>query len=768
MRSAGAKKRGLHMMCVKWLAIAAGMLGLFVLWLPLSLQAQLVLSFAVLGFMFMAMTRPNSKPLRMMTFVFAGIIALRYAYWRTTQTLPDISEPLNFVPAIMLYLAEMYCLAMLAVSLFMLADPLRRTTPVPKSRETLPTVDVFIPSYNEDPELLALTLAAAKSMIYPKEKLTVFLLDDGGTEQKRNQKDPKLAMAAQRRHEKLKALCEAMDVRYHTRARNEHAKAGNLNEGLAVSSGELVVVFDADHAPVREFLKETVGFFAEDEKLFLVQTPHYFLNPDPLEKNLKTFARMPSENEMFYSILQRGLDKWNAAFFCGSAAVLRRKALETTGGFAGQSITEDCETALALHSKGWHSVYVDKPLIAGLQPETFVSFIGQRARWCQGMLQILILNRPFLARGLTMAQRICYAGINLFWLFPLSRLVFMFAPLLYIFFSLEIYEANIMEFASYALTYLVSSFAMQSYLYGRVRWPWVSELYEYVQSVLLFGSILSVVRNPRKPTFNVTAKGQTLDKSGLSAVARPYFMIFFLLLAAALYSAWRYFTEPAASELLLIVAGWNLINLGLAGAALGVVAERRELRRNQRLPVRRHALMHIGETLHSILIHDASSGGISVEFIEGDAPKATGEAPLSGMVELRRNGQVLTFDVVLRGTRGSEAAIQYGFAYAERSPRTFLAIAELMYSDQAVLQERLTRRQVRLGFFAGTFRFACWTIGETLRAMRYGVGLIREHAVKSAEDAPMVIPAKDMPETMQGPVAVPAAAPAVDGVRAYG
>jgi cellulose synthase (UDP-forming) len=187
--------------------------------------------------------------------------------------------------------------------------------------------------------------------------------------------------------------------------------------------------------------------------------------------------------------------------------------LRAVGGFSGQSITEDCETALSLHAKGWHSLYVDKPLIAGLQPETFVAFIGQRARWCQGMLQILLLNRPFLAKGLTMGQRICYAGINLFWLFPLSRLAFMLSPLLYIFFSLEIYQANIQEFGVYALTYLIASFAMQSYLYGKVRWPWVSELYEYIQSIMLVGSIVSVVRNPRKPTFNVTAKGQTLDST---------------------------------------------------------------------------------------------------------------------------------------------------------------------------------------------------------------------------------------------------------------
>ena len=82
-----------------------------------------------------------------------------------------------------------------------------------------------------------------------------------------------------------------------------------------------------------------MGYFEEDPQLFLVQTPHFFINPDPLERNLETFDMMPSENEMFYGIIQRGLDKWNAAFFCGSAAVLSRRALESTGGFSGISIT---------------------------------------------------------------------------------------------------------------------------------------------------------------------------------------------------------------------------------------------------------------------------------------------------------------------------------------------------------------------------------------------------------------------------------------------
>lgn len=721
---------------VSLLAIIAGTSSLFLLWLPMSLQAQLVLSLTILGLMLLSMQRPENKTLRLMTFVYAGVIALRYAYWRTTDTLPDSSDLLNFIPGLLLYIAEMYCLVMLAINFFIVADPLKRAAPGTQAAADLPTVDVFVPSYNEAPDLLALTLAAAKNMNYPANKLTVYLLDDGGTDAKCGHRDPVVAHSAQRRREELQSLCAALGVRYHARAENTHAKAGNLNAGLKISSGDLVVVFDADHAPVREFLSETVGYFAADDRLFLVQTPHFFLNPDPLEKNLDTFRQMPSENEMFYSIVQRGLDKWNASFFCGSAAVLRRAALEETNGFQGQSITEDCESALALHCRGWHSVYVDKPLIAGLQPETLVSFIGQRVRWAQGMLQILILNRPFLQRGLTFAQRVCYAGTNLFWLFPLTRLTFMVAPLLYIFFSLQIFQANIVEFVCYTLTYLISSFAMQNYLFGKVRWPWVSELYEYVQAVMLLGAIFSVVRNPRKPTFNVTAKGQTLETSKLSPIALPYFAIFLLLAAASGYAIWRYLSEPMPSELLLIVIGWNLINMGLAGAALGVVAERRERRRNQRLSVRRHALLHMGSVVHTVILTNVSSGGVAVEFIDNPA-KAVGEGEVCSL-ELRRNGKALRKDIVCRVARSGLDG-SFGFAFVQRDPDTFSLIAEIMYSEQSFLQDRINLRQKPIGFFIGTLRFSLWSVRECMRALIYALGLVKETQQTSHPDAELLL-----------------------------
>jgi cellulose synthase (UDP-forming) len=451
--------------------------------LPISLQAQLIASVIVLSLMaLLKLVRPEGI-WRLIALALGTAIVMRYVYWRTTSTLPPVNQLQDFIPGFLLYLAEMYSVMMLALSLFVVSMPMRPRAAKLAGDDSLPTVDVFIPTYNEEPALLVNTIAAAQAMDYPSDRVTIWLLDDGGTVQKRQSDDVVAASAAEMRFEELTRICDEFGIRYLTRERNEHAKAGNLNNGLAHSTGELIAVFDADHAPARDFLRETVGYFGEDPRLFLVQTPHFFLNPDPLEKNLQTFERMPSENEMFYGIIQRGLDKWNASFFCGSAAVLSRRALEETNGFSGVSITEDCETAIALHASGWNSVYVDKPLIAGLQPATFASFIGQRSRWAQGMMQILRFRFPPLKRGLSVPQRLCYMSSTLFWLFPFPRTIFLFAPLCYLFLDLEIFTASGGEFLAYTLSYMIVNLMMQNYLYGDFRWPWISELYEYVQSV---------------------------------------------------------------------------------------------------------------------------------------------------------------------------------------------------------------------------------------------------------------------------------------------
>ena len=451
-----------------------------------------------------------------------------------------------------------------------------------------------------------------------------------------------------------------------------------------------------------------------------------------MEKNLGTWAKMPSENEQFYSVVQCGLDKWNAAFFCGSAAVLRRRALEEVGGFSGITITEDCETALELHARGWTSRYVDRPLIAGLQPETFASFIGQRSRWCRGMMQILILKNPLFRRGLHLPQRIGYLSSSLFWLFPFPRLVFVMAPLMFIFFDLKIYVANVPDFLSYTVTSMAVSVMLQNYLFGRVRWPWVSELYEYVQSFFLAPAILSVIRNPRKPTFNVTAKGLTLDKDHFSEFALPFVITFAVLLAASIVAGMRIWSGTSQSDLMVVVAIWNTFNLVIAATAIGVVAEKRERRRSHRLDLCIAGKLEVGSRIVDVVIEDASQGGVRMRPMNGEAlhiERAMRVGALS--VDFGPKAPELpSLPVAIRRMSSNAQGMEIGAEFFGLRAAHYAVIARLLYgSADPIAAFRAHRREGKSILF-GTGEFITWSFREMLRSARLFARDVKDHKAK--------------------------------------
>ncbi|UZF90388.1 UDP-forming cellulose synthase catalytic subunit [Bosea sp. NBC_00550] len=693
--------------------------------LPISLQAHLIAGAIVVAAMIILKFLRPYGVWRLIALGLGTAIVLRYIYWRTTSTLPPVNQLEDFIPGLIVYLAELYNIGMLFLSLFVVAMPLPKRKTPPIDPENAPTVDVFVPSYNEDAELLATTLSAALAMDYPAGRLKVFLLDDGGTDEKCNADNFVGASAARERRATLQTLCEGLGVTYLTRERNISAKAGNLNNGIANSQGELIVVFDADHAPARSFLTETVGYFGQDPKLFLVQTPHFFINPDPLERNLKTFKMMPSENEMFYGIIQRGLDKWDASFFCGSAAVLRRTALETTNGFSGRSITEDAETAITLHATGWHSVYVDKPLIAGLQPATFTSFIGQRSRWAQGMMQILLFHRPMFKSGLSLPQRLCYSSSALFWLFPFARLTFLIAPLFYLFFGLEIFTASGAEFIAYVLSYMVVNLMMQNYLYGRYRWPWISELYEFIQSVYLLPAVISVLLRPTKPTFKVTAKNESLESRRVSELGKPFFIIFAVLFLGVIATYWRTVAEPYNADTTLVVGLWNILNLLMAGCALGVVSERPEGRAARRFAVKRRGEITIDGRTAPVVTENVSVDGIAIRVMSKDFDK----------VPVGTVGQV-SFETTIDMPRGSlpvrvmrlapdDKGLMLGCSYEPSEPLHSRIIADLAFSDADNWSQFQKARRQNMGVIYGTLRFLRMAVFQTSRGLSYFFGLYR-------------------------------------------
>jgi cellulose synthase (UDP-forming) len=168
------------------------------------------------------------------------------------------------------------------------------------------TVDVLITTYNEPVEMVAATAEASQRITHPH---TTWILDDGDRPE-------------------MRAAAERLGVGYLTRGDEwrdmpRHAKAGNLNSALFRTDGEFLLVLDADQVPDPAILDRTLGWF-RDPEVALVQTPQWFSNvtgSDPLG----------SQAPLFYGPIQQGKDGWNAAFFCGSNALLRRDALMQLG-----------------------------------------------------------------------------------------------------------------------------------------------------------------------------------------------------------------------------------------------------------------------------------------------------------------------------------------------------------------------------------------------------------------------------------------------------
>lgn len=611
------------------------------------------------------------------------LLSLRYFIWRTFNTLGP-EDPISFAFMITLYLAEIFGFLLFLLSLMVNILPLNRERQeVKPDLDNLPDVDVFVPTFNEAEELVAITVAAATQIDYPADKLKVYVLDDGGTKAKTEHDDSEIREAALERQRLLKNVCRRFGATYITRDENTHAKAGNFNAAMPKTSGEFILTLDADHVPTTDILMHTIGLFQRQDNLFLVQTPHFMINADPIERNLDTFRRMPSENEMFYRSVQKGLDFWDATLFCGSAAILRRKALEENGGLSLESITEDAETALTLNAKGWKSAYVSRPMVAGLAPETFSSLILQRTRWAQGMVQILLLKNPLLMPGLSLAQRIGYLSSCLYWLFPIARFIFLVAPLGFLFFDLHIYNVSGTEFLVYTIPHFLGSMIFSTVMFGNVRWPFVGAVYELMQSLYALPAVLSTFANPRNPTFKVTPKGEQLDEEFVSPLSTPFYVIFGLISFAFVVAGFKWFYYPGDRDVIMVTGMWNLLNFFALLMALGTLLERKQVRVNPRTPAEISARLRLGGIEIPGTIIDLSIGGARFEAAEPIPDDQTLAARGQLLVRDRhKENEVIEMDIFRIPRAAQNASSQgLGLKFDATDAPAFLKIVSLVHGD---------------------------------------------------------------------------------------
>lgn len=370
------------------------------------------------------------------------------------------------------------------------------------------SIDVLVPTYNESCEMLETTLRHCINMDYPHK---TWLLDDGNRSE-------------------MRLLAEKLGVGYVAREEKTGAKAGNLNHAMKYIYGELIAVFDADFCPEKKFLSRLVGYF-QNEKIAVVQTPQYYYNTDSFQHRRLFANKVYSDQDTFMHLVLPARNNWNAAYWIGTNALIRREALESINGFPTDCVTEDILTSMLIHSKGWKNVYVDEPLAYGLAPANISQYFVQRLRWAEGAFQILRSHNPLFQKGLSLMQRLFYfSSVSHFFEGSIKVVYYLFPAFFFLFGIVPIhpYPPIIIEM----LLYFVISHLLFKMITGKLTNLLIDETYSVIKSFIYLVALPAFFLG-KNIHFRVTPKDNTKTMS-LKGFIGPLIIIGFNFIAVSI------------------------------------------------------------------------------------------------------------------------------------------------------------------------------------------------------------------------------------------
>lgn len=370
----------------------------------------------------------------------------------------------------------------------------------------LPTVDVFICTYNEPIRILEKTIIGALNLIYDRDKLNIYVCDDG-------------------KRQDVEKLCKLSEVQYITRDENTGAKAGNINHALSITKGELFVVLDADMVCTKHFLSKTVGYFSE-LKMAFVQTPQVFYNKDMYQRNLK--KDIPNEQDFFMRDIQEGRAAIDAVLHVGTNAVFRRKYVEEIGLYPTNTITEDMAVGMQLQEKGLISIFINEALVLGLSASTYVDLARQRDRWCRGNMQVVKHYKPFRKSNLNFRQKLAYFDGTLYWFTSFQKMIYILCPLWFLVTTQRSINTPITQLIQIFLPYFMGLLLIYKSIVPDTRTLKWAHIYDVAMAPHMCISIIKEIFSSKKK-FVVTTKEIKEDKSYFQFyVVMPHMIIVIL------------------------------------------------------------------------------------------------------------------------------------------------------------------------------------------------------------------------------------------------
>lgn len=389
------------------------------------------------------------------------------------------------------------------------------------------TVDVFITAAGEPIEVLRATITAAIAMKYPH---TTIVLDDGQSPE-------------------LERLTESLGASYLSRPTHEFAKAGNVNYGLLHHQADYFVIFDADQVPKPDFLIRLLPYF-DDQRIAMVQAPQYFANTDKFIAHGTAQAQ-----EVFYRYVCPAKNISNSAFCVGTNVIFRRAAIDSIGGLA-RNHSEDIWTSFLLHTKGWHTLFVNEVLAEGQAPSTVISYFKQQRRWARGGLDMLFNHNPLRSKSLSLDQALQYFVSNAFFLVGLSVIIYISFPILYLLFDIKPLntEDGIVWLLHY-LPYFLMYYSLTWLLLGKLSVSTLSTALASFYPYIL--ALISVLFEREHAWIATTSRASTTDP--IMQWIWPHVLII-ILTVIALIVGWY---DPVNFWTSIFNTAWAVMNLYL-------------------------------------------------------------------------------------------------------------------------------------------------------------------------------------------------------------
>lgn len=512
---------------------------------------------------------PVSRPIERIWQVLAVLnlcLGAWYIGWRWTSSI-NWDAAWFAIPLVLAETCAWFGLVLFTLNLWKTRDyPLRdapallsECTDEPPHADRPLCVDVFIATYNEEEELVRLSIRDAKAMRYPHPiDVVVHVLDDG-------------------RRATMRQVASEEGVNYITRDNNQGFKAGNLRNAMEQTRGDFIVICDADTRTLPTLMERTLGYFRDPDVAF-VQTPQWFYDLPQGERLRDWLGRKmgragrgfggaveavfgeirvgedPFVNDpaMFYDVIQRRRNPWNAAFCCGAASIHRREAVmfvalkAYASAILGASedkrfritrligkkadpgaqalalwqaaqteeltpykfhVSEDIYTSIVLHqdkSRRWKSVLHPWVESRMLSPQDLLTWTIQRFKYAGGSLDILFNDNPVTTPGMSLGQRLMY--LTTFWSYlgAVWNCLFLIAPLIYLVFGVTPVSAYSRDFFAHALPFLVVNEI--AFMFGTWGLSGYKGKVSYLASFPISLRALWAVLNKQKIKFPVTPK----------------------------------------------------------------------------------------------------------------------------------------------------------------------------------------------------------------------------------------------------------------------